>query len=277
MKSVCSRPGRVVLVGAGPGDPDLLTIKGRRCLERADTVVYDRLVHPQLLDYCRADAERVCVGKKGHSYAVPQDAINRLLVSRARKGQQVVRLKGGDPFIFGRGAEETAYLAEAGIPFEVVPGVSSASAVPAMAGIPVTHRGISSSVAIVTGHGCPDSDHPARWGQLATAVDTLVVFMPLGQLPQIVAELVLHGRGMQTPAALIESGTLPGQRQVVATLATIVGEANRWKIGSPALLVVGEVAALGAAEQRTIGPIGPIGPMPSIEQRDEPPLRSSQR
>ncbi len=243
MKTSRTRPGTVFLVGAGPGDPDLLTIKGMKCLQAADVVVYDRLASPELLAFAPRAAERICVGKKGGYYSFPQQGINALLVAKAREGKTVVRLKGGDPFVFGRGAEEAFFLADAGIPFEVVPGVSSAFAVPAAAGIPVTHRDLASTVAVIPGHQGDDSPQPIRWDHLAKSADTLVILMPLQRLRQIVAALVFNGRGLDTPAAMIQSGTLPGQRQVIGTLRTIEVQASEAGLTSPAVLVVGAVVA----------------------------------
>jgi len=256
--------GKVILVGAGPGDPDLMTVKGRRSLEKADVVVYDRLVSQEVLQFASDTAEKIFVGKKGGYYEFPQGAINLLLAEKARQGKQVVRLKGGDSFVFGRGGEEALFLSEAGIPFEVIPGVSSAFSVPAAAGIPVTHRELSSSVAVITGCQSEDAAVPVRWDQLATAADTLVVLMPGRKLKHIVAQLVLHGRSFDTPAALIESGTLESQRRVIATLRNIEAEATRNAIRSPALLVVGQVVSLaeklapenGLAELETVNPAG---------------------
>ena len=232
------------LVGAGPGDPELLTLKGARCLQTADVVVYDRLVGLRLLDLAPAVAERIPVGKKGGHYSVPQVRINQLLANRAAQGKRVVRLKGGDPFLLGRGGEEALYLAERNIPFEIVPGVSSALAVPASAGIPLTHRNLSSSISIVSGHQVSAPDCPVRWNHLARGSDTLVVLMPIQNLRYITSQLVLHGCSLDTPAALIEAGTLEHQRNVVATLRTIVSASSRAGIQSPALLVVGKVVAL---------------------------------
>ncbi len=241
MRVLSSRVGKVFLVGAGPGDPELLTLKGLRCLNRADVVVYDRLVDSRLLSLSPASAERILVGKKGGRYSFPQEKINELLASKAKEGKQVVRLKGGDPFLFGRGGEEALFLTECRIPFEIVPGVSSALAVPAAAGIPVTHRDVSSSVAIITGHQVADSEQPVAWERVATATDTLVILMPLGNLRGIVSKLVLHGRPLDTPAVVVEAGTLEGQQEAAGTLRTIVRETSRLEIQSPALLVVGKV------------------------------------
>ena len=244
MRILFSKAGKVYLVGAGPGDPELLTVKGLRYLQRAEVVVYDRLVDQRLLALAPAGAERVSVGKKGGRYSFPQGKINELLAARAREGKQVVRLKGGDPFVFGRGGEEALYLAQQKIPYEVVPGVSSALAVPASVGIPVTHRNLASSVTIVTGYQPADCDESVRWDALARASDTVVVLMPLQNLRHIVSQLILHGRALDTPAALIQAGTLETQRCVSATLRTIVARSTRAGIQSPALLVVGEVVRL---------------------------------
>ena len=244
MQILVSKVGRVSLVGAGPGDPELLTLKGARRLQTADVVVYDRLVDVRLLDLAPSVAERIAVGKKGGHYSVSQEKINQLLATRAAQGKQVVRLKGGDPFLLGRGGEEALYLAEKNIPFEIVPGVSSALAVPTSAGIPLTYRNLASSVSIVTGHQVCAPECPVRWDHLAQGTDTLVVLMPLQNLRYIVSQLVLHGCSMETPAALIEAGTLEHQRKVAATLRTIVSASSQAGIQSPALLVVGEVVQL---------------------------------
>ena len=244
MKTSRTRPGKVFLVGAGPGDPDLLTIKGMKCLQAADVVIYDRLASAELLAFAPLNAERVCVGKKGGHYSFPQEGINALLAAKAREGKNVVRLKGGDPFVFGRGGEEAVFLADAGISFEVVPGVSSAFAVPAAAGIPVTHRDLASSVAVIPGHQGDDSPQPIRWDHVAQSADTLIILMPVQRLRQIVAALILNGRSFDTPAAIIQSGTLASQRQVIGTLRTIEAQASAAGLTSPAVLVVGAVVGL---------------------------------
>jgi len=238
-------PGRVHLVGAGPGDPGLLTLRGREALRRADVVVYDRLVDPRLLALAPRRALRVFAGKAAGDHALPQDAINALLVAHAGAGRRVVRLKGGDPFVFGRGGEEAEALAAHGIPFEVVPGVSSVIGAPAYAGIPLTHRRVASSVAVVTGHedGCKVGAS-VDWARLATAVDTLVIVMGLRRLPRIVADLVAHGRRPETPIALIRQGTTAEQQTVVGTLADIVERAAAARLTPPALIVIGDVVAL---------------------------------
>jgi len=235
--------GKVYLIGAGPGDPGLLTLRGKRCLEVADVVAYDALANPRLLVHCRPDAELIYVGKRGGRHALPQEEIGRLLVDRARAGKVVARLKGGDPFVFGRGGEEAEELAAAGIPFEVVPGVSSAVAAPAYAGIPLTHRAWTSTVAFVTGHEDPTkAETGIAWEKIATGVGTLVFFMGVGQLPEIVRKLVEHGRSPDTPAAVIRWGTRAEQEVVTGTLANLAGRSQG--ITPPALIVVGEVVGL---------------------------------
>jgi uroporphyrin-III C-methyltransferase len=237
--------GLVSLVGAGPGDPELLTLKGLRRLRAADVVVYDALIDTALLRECRPDAELIYVGKRAGQHCAAQAEINALLVDRARAGRRVVRLKGGDPFVFGRGGEEAEALAAAGIPWEVVPGVSAAVGVPAYAGIPVTHRGMAASFAVVTGHEDPQrTASRVNWPALAQGVDTLVVLMGLSRLPTITAQLIAHGRPPETPAAVIQAGTMGSQAAVTGTLATIADDAARAGLESPATLVVGEVVRL---------------------------------
>ena len=237
--------GVVYLVGAGPGDPKLITVKGLEVLKRADTVVYDHLVSERLLDDAPRRAKLIYVGKEKNRHTKPQDAINRLLIRFAKAGKTVVRLKGGDPVLFGRGGEEALELARAGVRYELVPGVTSALAVPAYAGIPVTHRWLSSSVAIITGHEDPTKPGQViRWDRLATATDTLVCVMGVGTLPAITGQLIWHGRLRATPCAVIEWGTLPRQRTVTGTLATIVSRCRQADLKPPAVLVVGEVVRL---------------------------------
>lgn len=237
--------GFVSLVGAGPGDPELMTIKGLRRLREADVVVYDALIGTDLLRECRCDAVLVDVGKRAGLHGYTQDAINKLLIEQARRGQRVVRLKGGDPFMFGRGGEEAEALQNAGIAWEVVPGVTSAIGVPAYAGIPVTHRGCASSVAFVTGHEDPNRKQTRiNWQALATSVDTLVILMGVERLPQIVEQLVAHGRGADMPVAVIRWGTTVEQETVVGTLSTIVDQVRQAGLTAPATIVVGEVVRL---------------------------------
>jgi uroporphyrinogen III methyltransferase/synthase len=237
--------GLVSLIGAGPGDPGLLTVRGAEALAAADVVVYDHLANPALLDRARPDAERVYVGKTAGSHTLSQEEISALLLERAEAGRRVARLKGGDPFVFGRGGEEALALVEAGVLFEVIPGVTSAVAAPAYAGIPVTHRGLASSFAVITGHEDPGKEESAvDWARLATAVDTLVFLMGVGNLPLIVERLVAHGRPVETPVALVRWGTLPNQETVTGTLADIVEKARAANLGPPAVTVVGRVAKL---------------------------------
>jgi uroporphyrinogen III methyltransferase/synthase len=237
--------GRVYLVGAGPGDPALLTLKGLRALEQADVVVYDHLVSPQVLDFAPESAERIYAGKEAGAHALPQEEINALLATRALEGKVVVRLKGGDPFVFGRGGEEALHLASVGVPFEVVPGVTSAVAAPAYAGIPLTHRNLASSVVVLTGHEDPTKQESStRWTEVAKGVDTLVFLMAMANLPLIAARLIQHGRSPDEPAALIRWGTTADQQTVVGTLGSIVADAERAALKPPALLVVGRVVRL---------------------------------
>ncbi len=236
--------GMVYLVGAGPGDPELITVKGLRLLRQADVVVYDRLAPPELLREARPDAERIDGGKQPHKHRLDQAEINALLIDRARAGLQVVRLKGGDPFVFGRGGEEALACIEAGIPFVVVPGVTSAIAVPAYAGVPVTHRGLSPAFTVLTGHENPDSDaNPIDYPALVRLGGTLVLLMGVSHLPRIVAHLLDAGLAPDTPAVSVEWGTTARQRSVTATVSTIAGRAADLK--SPTTTVIGAVAGLG--------------------------------
>jgi uroporphyrin-III C-methyltransferase len=240
-----SDAGRVVLLGAGPGDPDLLTVRGLRCLRQAAIVVYDRLVDRRLLDEAPPQARRVYAGKGPGRQALRQDEINALLVRHARAGHLVVRLKGGDPFVFGRGGEEALACAAAGVAWEVVPGISSTVAVPALAAIPVTHRGVAASFAVVTGHRAADDDG-ADWAALAR-VDTLVVLMGAAHLADITARLRAQGKPAATPAAVIQNGASPTQRVLTGTLDTIAADALAAGIDSPATVVIGEVVRLRGA------------------------------
>ena len=233
----------VYLIGAGPGDPELITLKGRRCLEAADCVIYDHLVNRELLQYAPGPAERVYVGKQGGQDHISQAEINSLLLERAHQGKTVARLKGGDPFIFGRGGEEAEVLARAGIPFEVVPGVSAGSAAPAYAGIPLTHRDYGPTVAFVAAQQDPTREDPALdWKKLSSAADTLVFFMGARSVRQVVEQLTRHGRSPATPVALIRWGTRPSQEVVTGTLGSILDQAG--PMAPPTLIVVGEVVRL---------------------------------
>jgi uroporphyrin-III C-methyltransferase len=232
--------GKVYLIGAGPGDPGLLTLKGKLCIESADVILYDRLVSPDVLDFARPDAERVYVGKAANDHAYRQQEINQLLVQHALAGHTVVRLKGGDPFVFGRGAEEAEALVEHGVPFEIVPGVTSAVAAPAYAGIPLTYRGVASGFHVVTGHEALTSAGVA-WDLLAASEQTLVILMGLHHLGDIAERLMRHGRPAETPVAMIQWGTTSQQTVVTGSLATIATEVERAGIGAPAVIVVGEV------------------------------------
>ena len=234
-------PGCVYLVGAGPGDPGLITVRGLVLLRGADVVVYDRLVSPELLDEVSPDAIRLYAGKAAGSHSIDQAQINALLVHHARRGRAVVRLKCGDPFVFGRGGEEAEVLAAAGVPFEVVPGVSASIAAPACAGIPLTHRRLSSSFAVVTGHDCAKARPAVDWSRLATAVDTLVILMAARTLPHIARELVAHGRSPNTPVAVTRLNTA-GAATITTTLCLASAGID---LEPPVVVVVGEVAALG--------------------------------
>jgi uroporphyrinogen III methyltransferase / synthase len=234
--------GIVYLVGAGPGDPRLMTLRGAEVLRQADVVVYDRLAAPALLDLAPGRAERIYAGKEPGASTLEQEEINELLVSRGRAGSVVVRLKGGDPFVFGRGGEEALACAEAGVPFEVVPGVSSATAVPAYAGIPLTHRGTASSFAVVTASTAPGREVDLQ--RVSSAVDTLVVLMAAGKLEQVCTALIAGGRSPDEPAAVIEGGTTLDQRSIVAPLARLPSRAAWHGVQSPAALVVGTVVEL---------------------------------
>ncbi len=235
--------GTVYLVGSGPGDPQLLTVRARELLETADLVLHDRLPGPEIISLVDPD-RREDVGKRAGGDSTAQAAINRRLVDLAHAGQDVVRLKGGDPFVFGRGGEEAAYLAEAGIPFEIIPGVTSAVAAPGVAGIPVTHRDHASAVTIVTGHEDPSKDESAvDWEQLASTTGTIVVLMGVNRLPEYTTALQDAGMDPTTPVAIVERATWPQQRAITGTLATIAEQATAADIEPPSVVIIGEVAA----------------------------------
>ncbi len=238
--------GMVYLVGAGPGDPELITVKGLNTLRRADVVIYDRLAPPELLNEVRPDAEQIDAGKQPHKHRLSQDAINELILDRARQGLTVVRLKGGDPFVFGRGGEEAIACRNAGVPFFVVPGVTSAIAAPAYAGVPVTHRHVSTAFTVLTGHENPDSDaNTIDYEALVKLGGTLVFLMGVTHLPRIVERLIAAGLAPETPAVSIEWGTTDHQRVVRATLQTIAEHAAN--LQSPTTTVIGAVAGLDLA------------------------------
>jgi uroporphyrin-III C-methyltransferase len=239
--------GHVAIVGAGPGDPDLITLRGWELLKQADVVLVDHLAPQDLLRRLRPDVEVVHVGKYPHRPSTTQEEIDALLVERALAGLRVVRLKGGDPFVFGRGGEEALACLAAGVPFDVVPGVTSAVAVPASAGIPVTHRGVTQDVTVVSGHVAPDDPRSSvDWHRLGAGRGTVVVLMGVTHLDRFAAALRAGGRPPGTPAAVVENGTLPGERTVVGTLATIADDVEAAGLRPPAVLVVGEVVALRA-------------------------------
>lgn len=235
------RLGTVYLVGAGPGDPGLLTVRGLELLRRAQIIVFDQLVNPVLLEEASVAAVKIFAGKRAGRHCIAQSEINQVLIDHARRGYEVVRLKGGDPFVFGRGGEEAEALAEAGVPFEIVPGVSSAVAVPAYAGIPLTHRNYSSSFAVITGHKA-QKQPPVEWAKLAGAVDTLVILMGLKNLAQITVELLSHGLAPETSIAVIGRGTTDDQETITGTIADIVEKTESME--SPAVIVIGRVVEL---------------------------------
>jgi uroporphyrin-III C-methyltransferase len=235
--------GKVYLVGSGPGDPELLTVKAHRLIEECDVVMHDKLPGPEILD-ALPTGKAEDVGKRAGGERTPQAEINRRLVERAQEGKTVVRLKGGDPFVFGRGGEEMVHLAQAGVPFEVVPGVTSAIAGPGVAGIPTTHRDHASTVSFVTGHEDPDKAESAvDWAALAATDGTIVVLMGVGKLPEYTRALVEAGMDATTPVALVERATWPGQRVVTGTLDTIVDARDEAGVEPPAITVIGDVAA----------------------------------
>ncbi len=237
--------GKVILVGSGPGDPGLLTIKAKETIEKAEVLIYDYLANPKFLEYAPRNAEVYYVGKKGGDHTLPQEEINKLIVKEAKRGKMVVRLKGGDPFIFGRGGEEAEELVNQGIDFEMIPGVTAGSAAAAYAGIPLTHRNFTSTVAFITGHEDPTkTESGIAWDKISTGIGTLVFYMGIKNLPNIVGNLMKNGRSSDTPVAVIRWGTTSRQKTLVGTLSTIVSQVEKTGIKPPAITVVGEVIAL---------------------------------
>ncbi|WP_257348477.1 uroporphyrinogen-III C-methyltransferase [Pseudalkalibacillus decolorationis] len=236
--------GKVYLVGAGPGDPGLITVKGLKCIQEADVILYDRLINKELLSHAKEDAELIYCGKLPDYHLMKQETINHFLLKHAKRGKVVTRLKGGDPFVYGRGGEEALALAKHGIDFEVVPGITSGIAAPAYAGIPVTHREYSSTFAFVTGHRREGKEDDLRWESLAKGIDTLAIYMGVGNLPYICGQLLKNGRDASTPVALIHWGTVDEQQTVTGTLETIVDIVKRNEIKNPSMIIVGEVVRL---------------------------------
>lgn len=233
--------GYVYIVGAGPGDPKLLTIRGLECIQQAEVILYDRLVNVKLLKHAKADAELIYCGKEPGRHALIQDEIHRVLVEQAKLGKKVLRLKGGDPFVFGRGAEEAAILRNAGIPFEIVPGITAGIAAPAYAGIPVTHRDHSASFAIVTGHGRPEKEQDfLNWSALAQ-IDTVAFYMSISNIAHITKSLIANGKSESTPVAVIEWGTTEKQRTITGDLSTIAQDIHIHGISNPSMILVGDV------------------------------------
>ncbi len=257
----------VYLVGAGPGDPDLLTVKAYRLLQQADVVVYDRLVSDEIMALIPAGASRIYVGKAAGHHALQQGETNALLVKLARPGRVVVRLKGGDPFVFGRGSEEALYLLQHGIEFQVVPGITSASAGSAYAGIPLTHRGMARSVRFITGHCRADEPLQLDWRGLADPQTTLVVYMGLANIKQIQTELMAAGMSATTPAAFVEQATTANQRRVCCTLATLTQTRQKAEVEAPALIIIGQVVSL-ADQLDWFNPVAKEEQLPHVQMVD---------
>lgn len=236
--------GKVYLVGAGPGDIDLITVKGVKCIEQADVILYDRLINKDLLDYAKEGVELIYCGKLPDYHTLKQETINRFLVKHALKGKVVTRLKGGDPFVYGRGGEEAEVLSNHGIPFEIVPGITSGIAAPMYAGIPVTHRELSSTFAFVTGHRKEGEEEELRWESLAKGIDTLAIYMGVKNLPYICSMLRKYGRNKATPVALVHWGTTQTQQTVTGTLETITEDVKKAGVQNPSMIIVGEVVNL---------------------------------
>jgi uroporphyrin-III C-methyltransferase len=233
--------GKAFIVGAGPGDPELITVKALKCIQKADVILYDRLVNPELLKEAKRDCHLIYCGKQPNYHTLQQETINHLLVKYTKQGKNVVRLKGGDPFVFGRGAEEVEALVENGLSVEVVPGITAGVAAPAYAGIPITHRELGSSFAVVTGHKPKGKPTDINWKGLATAVDTLAIYMGITNLAYICEELIKHGKKENTPVAIIQQGTTRHERTVTGTLSSIVSVVEKEGIQNPAMIVIGEV------------------------------------
>ncbi|WP_410511439.1 uroporphyrinogen-III C-methyltransferase [Paenibacillus sp. BR2-3] len=235
------KPGSVAIVGAGPGDPELITIKAMLRIQEADVILYDRLVNEGLLSYAKPETLRIYCGKSPGHHSMPQERIEQLMIQYAADGNKVVRLKGGDPFVFGRGGEEALAMAEAGISYEVIPGITSAIGAAASAGIPLTHRGLAASFAIVTGSRCHGHESPVRWDRLVNSVDTIAIYMGISQFSDIREQLLLHGKKGTTPVAVIENGTTSRQRTVTGTLNNMEKLLAVMNISNPALIIIGEV------------------------------------
>ncbi|SFI96911.1 MULTISPECIES: uroporphyrinogen-III C-methyltransferase [unclassified Bacillus (in: firmicutes)] len=233
--------GKVYIVGAGPGDPELISVKGVKCIRQADVILYDRLVNKELLSYAKPEADLIYCGKLPNYHTMKQETIHAFLVKYAKKGKIVTRLKGGDPFVFGRGGEEAEALVKHNIPFEVVPGITAGIAASAYAGIPVTHREASTSFAVVTGHRKEGAEEEVKWENLAKGVDTLAVYMGVSNLPYICEQLLKYGKSEHTPVAMIEWGTTVSQRTITGTLGSIVSVAEDERIQNPSMIIIGEV------------------------------------